>query len=311
MPHALASLRGSLVAIVTPFHHHEQLDEAALVLLCERQIAGGSTAIIACGSTGEAAALTLEEQARCIHAVVVAAAGRVPVIAGCTAPATAQSVALAVQAARAGADGLLCAAPPYVKPGQNGVIAHLRAVSHAAGLPVILYDIPGRVGMAISDETVAELWRRELIIALKDATADLARPTRLRALCGDGLLQFSGDDMTAAAHLAMGGAGCISVTANLLPALCARLHKAWDDGDLALFGALRDRLAPLHRALFAETNPMPVKLALASLGLCDDAPRLPLCRASQATGRMLQALLPALLADEHVATRRGRFALAC
>ncbi|MBV8614393.1 MAG: 4-hydroxy-tetrahydrodipicolinate synthase [Acetobacteraceae bacterium] len=268
-------LGGSLVALPTPFRDG-RIDEPALVRLCARQIERGSSGLVVCGTTGEAPALSADEQARVIAITTEAAAGRVPVIAGCGAPATAQAVSLAATAARCGAAGLLCAPPPYVKPTQEGVIAHVQAVAWAAGLPVMLYDVPGRTGVAVADETIARLFERGVIAAIKDATANLARPPRLRALCGTGLLQLSGDDATAPSHRAVGGSGCVSVTANVTPALCASLHAAWDRGDLTMFATLRDLLHPLNVALFVESNPIPLKAALAELGLCRGELRLPL-----------------------------------
>jgi 4-hydroxy-tetrahydrodipicolinate synthase len=298
----LAGLTGSVVALATPFRDG-RIEAVALVRLAERQVTHGSAAIVVCGSTGEAATLTAEEVAIAVRLVVHAVDGRVPVIAGCTASGTEQAVGLAIAAARAGTDALLCAAPPYVKPMQDGIVAHIRAVSHAVSLPVMLYDVPTRAGVAIADATVAALFGRDLIFALKDATADLSRPPRLRAICGPRLLQFSGDDATAGAHRAMGGAGCVSVTANAVPALCAALHRAWDAGDLAGFARLQDQLAPLHDAMFAETNPIPVKAALALLGLCEAELRLPLTRASAATEARLAALLAELgPAEQRAAT---------
>jgi 4-hydroxy-tetrahydrodipicolinate synthase len=305
----LAGLTGSIVALATPFRNG-RIDPVALVRLAERQVAHASAALVVCGSTGEAAMMTAEEAAIAVRLVVHAVAGRVPVIAGCTASGTEQAVGLAIAAARCGADALLCAAPPYVKPTQDGIVAHIRAVAHATSLPVMLYDVPGRAGVAIADATTATLFGRDLIFALKDATADLARPPRLRALCGPRLLQFSGDDATAAAHRTMGGVGCVSVTANVMPALCAALHRAWDEGDLPGFARLRDQLAPLHDAIFVETNPIPVKAALAQLGLCDAELRLPLTRAVPATEARLRALLAELDSAEQRAASPTRLALA-
>jgi 4-hydroxy-tetrahydrodipicolinate synthase len=298
-----AGIGGSLTALATPFHD-TSVDLDALSRLSVRQIDCGTAALVVCGSTGEAAALTQSEYARAVYAVVEAAAGRVPVIAGCTALSTSAAIALGDQAAGAGADALLCAVPPYVKPSQDGIFAHIRAIAHATDLPVVLYDVPSRSGVAISDDTVARLRDAELIVGLKDATADLSRPTRLRARCGDAFLQWSGDDATAPAHRAMGGVGCISVTANVTPALCALLHRAWDSGDLGRFAALRDLLDPLHAALFVESNPVPVKAALAQLGLCSGEVRLPLTRATLATQEKLLAVLaPVMQAEEHAAHR--------
>jgi 4-hydroxy-tetrahydrodipicolinate synthase len=232
------------------------------------------------------------------------------VIAGCTATATSTAILLANAARDAGAAALLLAAPPYNKPTQEGVFAHVRAIGHAACLPIMLYDIPGRVGIGITDDTIARLFEAELIFALKDATADLSRPPRLRARCGDGLLQFTGEDATAAAYRAMGGAGCVSVTANVAPALCASLHAAWDRRDIGSFAATRDLLDPLHRALFTESNPIPVKAALELLELCSSAVRLPLTRATPATREALARVLPAIMLAEHRAGGKVRYALA-
>lgn len=167
----------------------------------------------------------------------------------------------------------------------------MRAVAAAAGLPVVLYDAPSRACVAFVDETVARLRDDGAAHAIKDAAADLSRPARLRRLCGEDFPQLTGDDATAAAHLAMGGAGCVSVTANVAPGLCAALQAAWAARDLDRLGELRDALAPLSDALSAETNPIPVKAALALLGLCDETPRLPLTRAAEATvARLVRAM---------------------
>ncbi len=291
------ALGGSMTAIITPFRDGA-VDEQAFGRLCERQITRGTTALVVCGSTGEAAAMQPDEQANLVALASAVGNGRIPVIAGCQAPATEHAVHLATLLTRAGADFLLCAPTPYVKPTQQGIICHMRALSHASARPLLLYDVPGRVGVAIADATVAILFEAGIVAGIKDATADLARVPRLRALCGVGMLQFSGDDPTAAAHRAMGGHGCISVTANVAPALCAGLHRAWDTGDLDTFAAIRDRLAPLSEALFIESNPIPVKAALAMLGLAPNEVRLPLTRASDATSGRLSPILAAVVAAE-------------
>jgi 4-hydroxy-tetrahydrodipicolinate synthase len=274
---------GSLTALVTPFGGG-RVDAAALATQCERQIRRGTAALVVCGSTGEAAALSPAEQARVIALAVEAAANQVPVIAG-------------------------CAAPPYSRPTQEGIAAHVRAVAHAADLPVILYDVPGRVGVAITDDTIARLYEAGLVMAVKDAAGDLSRPVRLRALCGGELLQFSGDDATAPAYRAMGGHGCISVSANLTPALCAQMHAAWDLIDLIEFARLRDLLAPLHQALFLESNPIPVKAALCMAGLFNGDLRLPLTRARSGTLDALGVLLPEMMRAEDDAIGRSRLSL--
>jgi 4-hydroxy-tetrahydrodipicolinate synthase len=310
MTSPLHSMAGSAVAIPTPFQN-DRIDSMALARLCERQVERGTSAIVVCGSTGEAAALSLSEHAHVVAVAVETVSGRVPVIAGCTAPATAVSVELAAGAQRAGADGLLCAAPPYVRPTQDGIIAHITTIARAAPLPMVIYDVPSRSAVSITDATVATLFAHGLVVAIKDATGDLSRPPRLHALCGDGLLQMSGDDATASAYRAMGGDGCISVTANVAPMLCALLHRAWDQGDRAQFGSLRDPLDPLHVVLFAESNPIPVKAALEQMGLCSGTPRLPLIPAAKSTHDHLRRLLASVTPREESAFQPARFASAC
>jgi 4-hydroxy-tetrahydrodipicolinate synthase len=239
MRNSIFGVGGSLTALATPFRD-THVDWKALSRLSERQIDRGTAALIVCGSTGEAASLTLPEYAHAIHTVAEAASRRVP--ADCTALATAATVAMGVEAASAGADALRCAVPPYVKPTQDGIIAHIRAIAEGTDLPVVLYDVPSRSGVAITDDTVTRLHDAELIVGMKDATADLSRPTRLRARCGDELMQWSGDDATTPGYRAMGGIGCISVTANVAPTLCALLQGAWDNGELEKFAVLRDLL---------------------------------------------------------------------
>lgn len=298
------ALRGAIPALVTPFDAETlEPDLHALAHLADRAVLRGVGGVVVCGTTGEAPAMRAEEQARALRAVVEAVAGRVPVVAGIGASCTEAAVTLAEAAGHAGASGLLVSAPPYVRPGQEGLRAHLRAVAARSGLPIMLYDVPSRAGVAFADETVARLWEEGAIAAIKDATGDLARPMRLRRLCGVDLLQFSGDDGTAAAHLAMGGEGCVSVTANVAPALCAALDGAWRAGELRRFAELRDLLAPLHAALFAETNPVPVKAALHLLNLCPATPRLPLLKATESTMALLARAMVEITPQEETRAR--------
>jgi 4-hydroxy-tetrahydrodipicolinate synthase len=305
----VTALLGSVCAIATPFRD-DHLDLEALSRWTVRQIAAGTAGIVACGSTGEAPALSANEHADVVREVCRGAAGRVPVISGATGPSTALSCKLAEAAARSGADGLLVSPPPYVKPTQDGIFAHVRAMAHAADLPIILYDVPSRTGVAIADETIARLFAAGLIVGLKDATGDLARPPRLASLCGSGLRQFTGEDGSAVAHRAMGGVGCISVTANVAPALCSALHRSIDRGNSAETERLRGVLDPLHRALFAESNPIPLKAALGQLQLCSDFVRLPLTRATASTVVRLKDVLDAVMPLEARAMLRPRLAVA-
>ncbi len=294
------ALGGVMPAVVTPFLAGDPavVDGPALSRLVARAASRGVSGIVACGSTGEAPALSATEHARVV-ATAVEAAGGLPVFAGVGAPCTEAAAALGAAARQVGASGLLVSAPPYVKPSQAGLRAHVRAVAAAGGLPIILYDVPSRAGVAFADATIAGLAEDGTIAALKDATGDLSRPTRLARLCGPGFAQLSGEDGSALAHRAMGGAGLISVTANLVPALCAALHAAWDAGDADRAAAIRDVLAPLDAALFLETNPVPVKAALGMLNLCAPHPRLPLLRAEATTIAWLaEVLAPVLDAEE-------------
>lgn len=291
---------GSIPALPTPFLPENPctLDTESLARLATRAVAAGSGGVVVCGSTGEGPALRPTEHALAIRAVARAVGGRVPVIAGVGAPATEAAMALAEAAERCGATGLLVSPPPYIRPTQEGLRAHLRAIAAVCGLPITLYDVPSRAGVAFADETIARLRDEGLCTGLKDATADLARPLRLRRLCGADFLQFSGDDATALAHRAMGGQGCISVSANVVPGLCAALHAAWDHADMAEATRLNQLLAPLHEAMFLEPNPIPVKAALGLLKLCDPVPRLPLMRAAKTTCAHLLEVVPSLVAQE-------------
>ena len=300
---------GSFAALPTPFHAG-RIDQASLARLCERQIDRGTAALVVCGSTGEAAALSPEEHRLAIRVVVEATASRVPVMAGCGAPSTGLAVELAVAAAHCGATALLCAPPPYVKPTQQGIIGHMTAIRSVAQIPLMAYDVPSRTGVAITNDTLARLYGQGIVFGLKDATADLARPPRLRALCGQSFIQMSGDDGTAAAYRAAGGHGCVSVTANVAPALCSLLHRSWDAGDLAAFADARDRLAELSDILFIESNPIPLKAALAALSLLEAELRLPLTAPSTETCQRVAKPLAAVMAMEEAVAAPLRYKMA-
>ncbi|MBL6082687.1 4-hydroxy-tetrahydrodipicolinate synthase, partial [Belnapia sp. T18] len=290
---------GSVPALITPFRHADgAVDEASLSALVDRAVRQGSSAIVVCGSTGEAPALLPEEHARIVRITAETVGSRAGVFVGIGASSTEAAVRLAVSAERCGATALLCSAPPYVRPGQDGLIAHIRAVAAASILPIILYDVPSRAAIGFADDTIARLHDDRLIQALKDATGDLARVQRLRALCGADFPQMSGDDATAVAHLAMGGVGCISVTANVVPGLCAALQEAWALHQFDKAFELRDKLAPLHAVLFRESNPIPVKTALSLLDLCESTLRLPLLHASETTRLQLAHVLADLIPVE-------------
>ena len=268
-------LHGSCVALPTPFRYGT-VDIRALEALCHRQIEHGTTALVPCGTTGEAPLLTADEHHRVVAATVAAAAGRVPVVAGAGSNNIQTAVDLARAAEQAGAQALLCVTPYYLKPTQAGLMAHFQAIHDAVGIPVVLYDVPSRTACPLADVTIRRLSELPRIVGLKDATGDIARVAKLRRRLGDRFLLLSGDDASQAAFRLAGGDGCISVTANVAPALCAALQAACDRGDSAAIRHLEGVLAPLHAALFLEANPIPVKRALHRLGLIADGLRLPL-----------------------------------
>ena len=251
---------GSIPALVTPFAAG-RVDLALFRELVEWQIDEGSNGLVPCGTTGEAATLDADEHQRLIEVAVETARGRVPVIAGCGSNNTAQAIALTKMAKAAGADAALHVPPYYNRPNQDGIYAHLAAVAET-GLPIVLYNVPSRTITDISVETMARLARLPSVIAVKDATGNLARVSAQRQACGEQFIQLSGNDDMALGFNAMGGVGCISVTANAAPRLCAEFQAATREGrwDEAL--ALQDRLYPLHAALFSDASPGPVKYAL-------------------------------------------------
>lgn len=296
-------LGGSIAALVTPLRG-DRIDEKAFAALCARQIDRGTSALVPCGTTGEAPLLTANEHRQLIEIAVATAAGRVPVVAGAGTCSTAASIALAQQAERAGAAALLCVTPYYLRPTQEGVIQHVRAIHDAVGLPIVLYDVPSRTALALHDETVRRLAELPRVIGLKDATADLRRVGRLLRLIGDDFVLLSGDDASQTDFRLAGGHGCISVTANVAPALCATLHHAWDAADLVTLRSATQILAPLHAALFLESNPIPVKRALHRLGLTSNELRLPLTPlGAEADARLAAALEPVMAAEELAARR--------
>jgi 4-hydroxy-tetrahydrodipicolinate synthase len=282
---------GSIPALVTPFSGG-CVDEDSLRKLVEWQVEQGSNALVPCGTTGESATMTGAEQRRVIELTVEAAAGRVPVIAGCGSNNVAAAVEHLKAANDVGANAALIVTGYYNKPSQAGLLAAYRAMSEASELPIIVYNIPSRAVVEISVETLAEIAKLPNVVGVKDATGNLGRVTAERLACGEGFVQLSGNDETALAYNAMGGVGCISVTANVAPKLCSDFQKAmrekrWDD---AL--QLQDRLYPLHTALFTDASPAPVKYALSRVrpGFPTEL-RLPLVEASDASKRAVDSAL--------------------
>lgn len=253
--------RGSIPALVTPFRD-EAIDEGSLRTLVEWQIAEGSHGLVPCGTTGESATLAPGEHKRAIEICVEAANGRVPVIAGCGSNDTAVAKALMRSAQDAGADAALLVPPYYNCPNQDGIYAHFAALAEACDLPIVLYNVPARTVTDIGVETMARLAAIPSVVGVKDATANLARVSAQRLACGTDFAQLSGNDNVALGFMAMGGAGTISVTANVAPRLCADFQNACLAGDWGTALTLQDRLYPLHAALFSDASPGPVKYAL-------------------------------------------------
>jgi 4-hydroxy-tetrahydrodipicolinate synthase len=274
-------IKGSIPALITPFKDGK-VDEAAFRKLVNWQIAEGSSGLVPCGTTGESPTLSHEEHMRVIEICVEEAAGRVPVIAGTGSNATDEAIALTRHAKEVGCDAVLSVTGYYNKPSQEGQYRHFMAVADAVDIPILLYNIPGRAIVEITVETMARLSKHKNIIGVKDATANLMRPSRERLACGLDWLLISGEDGTALGYNAHGGSGCISVTANVAPKLCAEFQAASLAGDFAKARQYQDRLMPLHDAMFCEPTPAPAKYGVSLLGFCSPEVRLPLVEATDA-----------------------------
>lgn len=290
----LPTFAGSCTALVTPFKNGA-VDVDNFCKLVDFQIDNGTAALVPVGTTGESPTLSHEEHDLVVELCIKQAAGRVPVIAGAGSNSTAEAVRLARHAAAAGASAVLIVSPYYNKPTQAGLYAHFAAVAEAVEVPVIVYDIPGRSIVRVNDNTLAKLASDYANIAgIKDATADLARPTILQNMLGNAFTQLSGEDATALPYLAAGGHGCISVTANIAPKLLSDMHAAWWAGDITTAQAIHKRLSPVHEAMFCEASPGPVKYAASLLGICAAETRLPLCEiADSSKSQVKDALVSA------------------
>ncbi|MDX9998473.1 MAG: 4-hydroxy-tetrahydrodipicolinate synthase [Phenylobacterium sp.] len=282
--------RGVIPALVTPFKDGA-VDEDAFVALVERQIAGGVHGLVPVGTTGESTTLSHEEHRRVVELCVRTARGRVPVIAGAGSNSTAEAIELVQHAKQIGADAALVVAPYYNRPSQAGIYAHYKAINDAVQLPILLYNVPGRTVVDISNETVAALAKLPNIVGIKDATGDLARASLQRLDCGEGWTLLSGNDDVGLGYMAHGGHGCISVTCNVAPEACAQMYNDALAGNWK--GALyaQDRLIRLHKALFSDASPAPTKFALAQLGLCSEEARLPITPASEASRAQVLAAM--------------------
>jgi 4-hydroxy-tetrahydrodipicolinate synthase len=282
--------KGAIPALVTPFKDGA-IDEAAFKALVERQIKGGVKALVPVGTTGESTTLSHEEHRRVVELCVQTAAGRVPVIAGAGSNSTEEAIGLVRHAKEVGADAALVVTPYYNRPSQEGLYRHYHAIHEAVDLPLILYNVPTRTSVDMSNETVARLAKLPNVVGIKDATSDLARPSIMRHTCGEDFVLLSGEDASALGYMAHGGHGCISVTVNVAPEAMSGLIDACLDGDYATALAWQDKLIGLHKALFADASPAPSKFALAQLGLCSEEVRLPLAPCSEAArGQVLEAM---------------------
>ncbi len=272
---AKTSFRGSFTALVTPFKNGA-VDEKAFRELVDWQIAEGTNGLVPVGTTGESPTLSHEEHKLVVEWCIDQAKGRVPVIAGAGSNSTAEAIELARHAEEAGADAALVVTPYYNKPTQEGLYQHFKAVNDAIGIPIIIYNIPGRSVIDMSVDTMKRLFDCKNISGVKDATANMVRVSQQRAEIGADFNQLSGEDGTCLGFMAHGGHGCISVTSNVAPRLCAEFQSACLKGDFAAALKVHDKLMPLHQNLFIETNPSPAKYALSLLGKCTESVRLPM-----------------------------------
>jgi 4-hydroxy-tetrahydrodipicolinate synthase len=272
---AKTNFRGSFTALVTPFNNGS-VDEAAFRGLVDWQIAEGTSGLVPVGTTGESPTLSHDEHGKVVEWCIDQAKGRVPVVAGAGSNSTAEAIERARHAEEAGADAVLVVTPYYNKPTQEGLYQHFKAINDVIGIPIIIYNIPGRSVIDMSVDTMARLFELPNIAGVKDATANVVRVSQQRAAMGEGFNQLSGEDATALGFMAHGGHGCISVTANVAPRLCAEFQGACLRGDYGEALKLQDKLMPLHTALFIETNPAPAKYALSVLGKCAETVRLPM-----------------------------------
>ncbi len=295
----IATLRGSICALVTPFSDGD-VDLSAFRALVRWHLDNGTHGLVPCGTTGETPTLSHDEWRDVVRACVEEAGGRVPVMAGTGSNDTAAAISLTKEAKTLGADAALVVTPFYNKPDQTGLLAHFQAVHDATDLPLITYNVPGRTNVDLRVDTLARLAELPRIVGVKDASGDVARVDRLRALVGGDFVQLSGEDASALGFNAHGGHGCVSVTANVAPRECAALQEASLAGDMGAARSWQDRLIPLHDALFLEPSPEGAKYALSRLGLCRDEMRLPLVPAGRAVreaidGAMVHAGLQPLL----------------
>lgn len=284
-------LEGSITALITPMNKDGSLDINAFEKFVDWQIQQGTSALVPVGTTGESPTLSHEEHKKIVEIAVKVSAGRVPVLAGAGSNCTDEAIEMASFAKEVGASAALVVTPYYNKPTQEGLFLHYTAIAKASEFPIYIYNIPGRSVIDMSVETMARLAENPYIVGVKDATANLVRPIQERRAIKKRFNMLSGEDGTVISYLAAGGDGCISVTANVAPKLCAEMHKAWKDGKIAEAIALQDRLSVLHDSMFCESNPGPVKFAASVLGLTNEICRLPLAPITDASRQKVKQAL--------------------
>jgi 4-hydroxy-tetrahydrodipicolinate synthase len=282
--------KGSFTALITPMRN-DAVDERAFQDLVEWQIAEGTHGLVPVGTTGECPTLSHEEHMRVVELCIEAAAGRVPVIAGTGSNSTADAIQLTQHAKQAGAAAALVVLPYYNKPTPEGQYRHFKAIHDAVEIPIVIYNVPPRSAVDMTVETMARLAKLPRIVGVKDATADLTRSLATKLAIGSEFCQLSGEDGTAIAFLSQGGHGCISVTSNVAPRLCAQMHNAWQAGRFPEAMTIHERLFPLHKALFCETSPGPVKYAASLLGRSTAEARLPICEIAESSKQKVKSAM--------------------
>ena len=287
---AKTSFRGSFTALVTPFKNGS-LDEKAFRDLVDWQIAEGTAGLVPVGTTGESPTLSHAEHKQVVEWCVDQSKGRAPVVAGAGSNSTNEAIDFSRHAEEAGADAVLVVTPYYNKPTPEGLYQHFKAINDAIGIPILIYNIPGRSVIDMSVDTMKRLFELKNIAGVKDATANVVRVSQQRAALGEDFNQMSGEDATALGFMAHGGHGCISVTSNVAPRLCAEFHSACLKGDYSTALKLQDKLMPLHHHLFIETNPAPVKYALSLLGKCAETVRLPMVTLAEKSKQEVRAAM--------------------
>ncbi|ABV79298.1 dihydrodipicolinate synthase [Rickettsia bellii OSU 85-389] len=285
--------KGLITAIITPFRDNK-LDLNALEKILEYQINAEVNAVVIAGSTGEGSSLSFEEYKLLLQTAKDIVNKRIPVISGCSSNNTACAIELAAESTKIGVDGFMISPPSYLKPTQGGIYKHFEAIHEASNLPIMLYSVPSRTGVDFTDETILKLSKLSRILALKDAGIDLERPLRIKSVINKELNLLCGNDDLSLAFNAQGGVGCVSVASNITPKLCKELQEKWHNNDVKGALGIHQRLLPLYKALFVESNPIPVKYAMYYLGFCTNEIRLPLTEATDTTKKQIEEIITSL-----------------